>query len=221
MSMLLSSPMYHFTTFGSDNRTGETIEYCYIQRATIVSKLYVSTFVSLILFAPTLILTFVYVGIIRNLRRLNKSYSVQSTAANNLLNSRHHRRPLNYEIVFRSKANSTTNVNTNGVAANVSPNNGADRDRDPSIRIILMNRNRGGCGDPNRGPVDSRATVNPADVNGAIDPKISYEEIKRSFCTNNLIKKRRQTIILCTVAMTFFFCQIPVKVYNRKFLYDL
>lgn len=32
--------------------------------------------------------------------------------------------------------------------------------------------------------------------------------------SNNLIAKRKQTITLCLVSLTFFFCQIPVKIFQ-------
>lgn len=177
--MVVSTPMYHFAKYNSVNNSGEIIEYCYLDRTTTLCKAYVSTLISIILFAPTLILTFVYVGIIRNLQTINKRYSTPDL---DLAASAAHRKhtATNFEIIFRSSQSAAA------AAA-------AAAATESSIRIILLNRGR--------------------DSNG-VNPKLAYEEIKRSFCTKNLIRKRRQTIILCTVTMTFFFCQIPIKIFQ-------
>lgn len=207
ISLILSSPMIHFASFNiekrnlSGNQSGsEDIPYCFIERSTNASKTYVSIFTSFILFAPTLILTCVYVHIIHKLKTINRRmsynrYNGSSDTNNNgsstfFLSSSYLKTPPNYEHESQALApNKQQQLVVASVSSAENNSNFVSQNNVYSMRILMYEETL------------RRAVCHRKQQQG-------------SFCTKNLIKKRKQTITLCLIAMAFCFCQIPIKLFQ-------
>ncbi|RMZ97736.1 hypothetical protein BpHYR1_034444 [Brachionus plicatilis] len=103
MSILFSLPFFVFTSYTVENFNGTMVPYCYNDRTSLFARTYSSTFISLFVFIPSVILSLVYVTLIRKIMKINKFQ---------LFNS-------NQQYVSRIKRNCTEN------SLNFSVNNSA------------------------------------------------------------------------------------------------
>lgn len=149
ISGVCSIPYLSYSAFRYEAFNGTKISYCFYSRS-LGAKIYSSSCTSLFVFAPSLILSAVYIYIIRKLKKLNKAHenkgifrNLSSPSGKGLNNS------------FNSRSELTTSLikSTNCVFTS-----------------------------------------------------------NRSF--NSLIIKRKQTITICLVSLAFYFCQIPLKIFQ-------
>lgn len=147
ISVLCSIPYLSYSAFRYENYNGTKISYCFFSRST-AAKIYSSSCTSLFVFAPSLILSAVYIFIIRKLKNLNRAHEFKGMLCN-----------------LSSSAASTNSFNSKS-----------------ELKTSLIK------------PVNSVISSN------------------RSF--SSLILKRKQTITICLVSLAFYFCQIPLKIFQ-------
>lgn len=128
---------------------GTQIAYCFYNRS-LGAKIYSSSCTSLLVFAPSLILSLVYIFIIKKLKKLNKAHGDKAIFRN-----------------YSSRSSGAFNSSFNS--------------RNELCTSLIK-------------PVNTVITGN------------------RSF--NSLILKRKQTITICLVSLAFYFCQIPLKMFQ-------
>ncbi|CAF1055440.1 unnamed protein product [Brachionus calyciflorus] len=163
-SALISTPFISFTTYREENYNGTIISYCYNDRS-LFYKIYSSTSTSLFVFAPSFILSAVYLIIIQKLKNINSSFEIS------LLEKTKRDRRSNFSI---SKSSSCS--------------------------IFYSNKKE--CEN-----YDFRKTSSVSFLK-------QKHSIFRNSSTSYLIAKRKQTITICLISLAFFFCQIPLKIFQ-------
>lgn len=258
ISIVISTPSIRFAiyykevtniTYNGTPVTQATVEMCFYDRSSLLPKIYVSTFTGLVLFTPTLILTGVYIVIIRKLKKLNECYfdhqknKHASKASSSLLTGGDETMTHN-KIVDRKSSilDKIRFINYKGA------NGGKNRNRSASF---LMRANNELRSDPeyytnnssshsysmrlatqskkliensekkrmqssksfqqsltSKKSLDKTTTANTLAANSNNNKPLRFSYGK------SLIAKRNQTITICLISLAFFFCQIPIKVFQ-------
>lgn len=159
ISIIFSLPNIFLTSYNVENFNGTLVPYCYNDRTSRFARIYSSSFISVFVFIPSVILSLVYVSLIRKIRNINKFQMVNSNQKN----------------IKKVKAE-------NNSASNLVYGSLLFRNRySDDSRIFLCRSSKG-------------------------REKIS--------CTNTLTNKHKQTITICLISLAFFFCQIPIKIFQ-------
>ena len=179
VSILFSSPFIYYTTYHID--VSNNVSYCYNDRTSMFLNMYSSTFISVFVFIPSVILSIVYVALIRRIKQINKCQ---------ILNLKEN----NYYNCYKMKRLSNDSFNS------VSTSN--------FLPIKFLLKNKETCTKDFYFKISSIRSSN--------------DTRKKSLYSNNLVTKRKQTITICLVSLAFFFCQIPIKIFQIfNVFYDL
>ena len=169
---------------------------CFLDRELTNEKFFITTYISVIIFAPSFILTFAYLIIIRKLKKINynfftshESSYMKSKTKNDSLNSQEP-----YAVVtwirnnskFESKKFWLRKKEFNRSYSDACSNSIS---RCESLRLSI------------------KSTKN-------LDPKKDEYKSCHSYYSNNLLAKRKQTITICLISLAFFFCQLPIKIFQ-------
>lgn len=249
ISIVISTPSIRFAiyykevtniTYNGTPVTQASVEMCFYDRSSLLPKIYVSTFTGLVLFTPTLILTGVYIVIIRKLKKLNECYfdhqkNKTNKASSSLLTGGGDETMTHNKIVDRKSSilDKIRFINYKG---------GKNRNRSASF---LMRANNELRSDPEYYTNNSSshsysmrlATQNKKLIENdkkriqssksfqlSVASKKSLDKTNSTLTNSNkplrfsygksLIAKRNQTITICLISLAFFFCQIPIKVFQ-------
>jgi hypothetical protein len=219
----------YYTTYFREVNNSTVVEYCYNDRTSLFPKVYVSSFNAVFVFTPTVILGGVYIIIIRKLKQLNECYFYQKSSVTGLKSDKH--KKTNNSVAesnelaqpeFYTSSNSSnsysmkvkytpTNNNNLTTSTNLQQSMSllgnkkttlkSPHDR-ASLQLLKVNTHSQ-AGNHKKISLPTKANT---DVNKVVSGKSSYGK--------NLIAKRNQTITICLISLAFFFCQIPIKIFQ-------
>ena len=218
--MIVSAPLIRYTTFFTEEQNGTgavIVEYCYIDRSSIYPKIYVSSFTAVFIFAPTIILSGVYIIIIKKLKQLNQCYFVHKSASgalnNNINNNNKKRISWPTTDTLRLKRNKNKNLYVPDTELYTNPNS-------YTMKVIYTPQSSKSVLANTQSSYIKSASKLDFNKNNSKQVKsevgIKRKSMPGGRCTygKNLIAKRNQTITICLISLAFFFCQIPIKVFQ-------
>lgn len=165
ISIIFSLPYVFLTSYSVENFNGTVVTYCYNDRNSLFARTYSSSFISMFVFIPSVILSLVYVTLIRKIKKINKFQLVNS----------------NQQNMCKIKRNSTQT----------------------SINCSAKNSVYGSFLFKNRYSGDSKMFW-----------ARSLDAKRNKASSNSLTTKHRQTVTICLISLAFFFCQIPIKIFQ-------
>jgi hypothetical protein len=238
ISIIISYPWTFYSSYYIDNSNDTVEAYCYIDRSKQSSKYFVATFTAGIIIIPTIFLSLVYVIIVRKLKKLNKSYFSHqpSQKENNKKNqkvihfgkSSHSSHSSGAIKPYRgSRAHPADAVdgdlysspNSSSSSFSVKIYNSKTNLQSPSQLLKPLNScsktylNTKSRSSLSKGELFNKATENSA-KKFTTSTKNKVNDANKSKYCKNLITKRRQTITICLISLAFFFCQIPIKIFQ-------
>lgn len=180
-----------------DNSSNTTISYsyCFYNRTSLYSKIYIGSFTSMFIFIPTIVLCAAYLIIIRKLKELNKSFLHSNDEK--AIGGHNFGKPTEMSVntvYTKNKATKKKGKNTNSL-------NRLNAIRYKSQRPLVKSINH---------------EMNEFSENKSSNSLLNYNCKKSpdSFRANRFMAKRKQTTTICLISLAFFFCQIPVRLFQ-------
>jgi hypothetical protein len=204
----------------SPDQKNATLDYCYLDRSSMIPKVYLACFISTFVFAPTVVLSGVHIYIVRKLKKLNTSdlFHVNIASTKRMLKKNHYDAELYnrtaitlkqfYKRQIKSNNNTatTTKVTTNLAS---SDSTAAAADAAATIPLIAFTYQ---CYDTSSSiTLSASSNIQHNSVTKSSGNSVKDEN---TLYTKNLIIKRKQTITLCLISLAFFSCQIPIKAFQ-------
>jgi hypothetical protein len=255
ISILFSAPLMYYTTYFKEenNTTGTVVEYCFNDRSSMFPKWYVASFTAVFIFAPTVILSGVYLIIIKKLKQLNECYFYQKSTSttssggkatgasgmegnemaavgeaaqpeyftSSATSSNSYSMKVKYtpapnnvpgsgsgNVVCANNSLQTTSLiqNKKSLTAGTTIAGG----KGPKKTISVQYRMKKERGRAARNKMSSALATAPSNT----EVNKATVNINKSSYGKNLIAKRNQTITICLISLAFFFCQIPIKIFQ-------
>lgn len=215
-AIIFSSPFLFFLEYNASNGANETIElninetnvtltslssWCGLTSNSDESKIYFLIFVSFFIFVPTLLLTFSYLFIIRNMSNVQNEHTSKIDKK-----YKHSRQSSTSHLVGANHINIHYKIPASKVKLTLKPRNSLELYSDLKVEKKFY------------------GTVSPKlfEIRQSVAKPLIDLSNGNSTLNHNLNIKKRQTISVCFVSLIFFFCVIPIKLFQiLKFLIDI
>ena len=234
-SIIFSLPSISYTTYKLEynSESNTTLIVCYMDRSSLVYKSYFTSFYFMFIFIPSIIMSVVYLIIIRKLKKLNKFvFSSESVITRRRFNSGHNS--------VRLSGDESANKNS------YSMKDKYFADKEQELKIKMYNENKEEICELGNA-ISKRSTnsksinndensntnnnvsnalkisekplfVSGMSLNDMHDLKYHNRNSKVKFNmesrTKSVVAKRKLTITLCLISIAFFFCQLPIRCFQ-------
>ena len=222
-SVCFSLPSITYTIYKVEYNieTNLTLTLCYMDRTSLFYKVYFTSFYFTFIFIPTLVVSVVYLIIIKKLKRLNKFvYSSEAYLARNRFrsctiskkSSKEDEAPEHFYNLKEINENNCEQIETYD-----------DNKAKASVCVYKTVRSNKRRNDSARNSLKSKDIDivllgdSIASVNGSLRRKSFNHSSKinpYSKSRKSVINKRKLTITLCLISIAFFFCQLPIRCFQ-------